>query len=38
MKVALRLDFMIFAVKILLNHEIHETSKGDRPAAPTAFV
>jgi hypothetical protein len=25
-------------VKILLNHEIHETSKGDRPVAFTAFA
>ena len=25
-------------MKILLNHEMHETSKGDRPVVPTAFA
>jgi hypothetical protein len=32
---------ILFTVKILLNHEtheIHETSKGDQPVAPTAFA
>jgi len=30
--------YTYFTVKILLNHERHETSRGDRPVAPTAFA